>query len=78
MQSLHPLLNYKFRIPGRKIVPKMKSYFYILLGLAVTTVTSMYTPNIENTLPLGSVKEQEEEKTETDLLWCQSREQLLR
>ena len=45
----------------------MKLYFYILLGLAVTAVTSMYIPNIENTLPLGSVKEQEEKKTETDL-----------
>ena len=67
-QSLHPLLNeLKFRIPGRRIFPKMKSYFCILLGLAVTAVTSMYTPNIEETLPLWSVKEQEEGTTETDL-----------
>ena len=42
-------------------------YFCFLLGLAVTAVTSMYTPNIEDTLPLESVKEQEEGTTETDL-----------
>ena len=66
-QPLHSLLNDKFRIPGRRIVPKMKSYFFVLLGLAVTAVTSMYTPNIEDDLSVESVKGQEDGTSEPDL-----------
>ena len=47
----------------------MRSYFFVLLGLglAVTTVSSMYTPNIKDALYLGAVKEEEKGTTETDL-----------